>query len=179
MTDAVARAARRKAALDAARHALRTGSRAELEVALRGLPPDGKKAVRLGMELQDALAKSAKSKTKKIQVQGSRAVCSSDGIKYEFRLAETGDLSIFRPKRIGTHISVTINIAHPFGQNLMDNNRWQDPAVLTLFAAWAHYELEQSDEQLQGTIRDARIDWGRVVRRLLASDVGFRFDQLG
>ena len=173
MSDAIARAASRKVALDAARHALRSGSRAELESALKELPPDGRKADLLSKKLREALASSAGSATTKMRSAGSRALCSSDGIKYEFRLEETGDISLFRPKRIGAYVSVIINSAHPFGKALLENNALRNPAVLTLFAAWAHYELEQSDERLQDAVRDARIDWGRVVRRILASDVGF------
>ena len=176
MSDAIARAASRKVALDAARQALRSGSRAELESALRELPSDGRKANQLDKELREALASTAESATTKIRSAGPRALCSSDGIKYEFRLEETGDISLFRPKRIGAHVSVIINSAHPFGRALVENDALQNPAVLTLFAAWAHYELEQNDERLQDAIRDARIDWGRIVRRILSSDVGFRVD---
>jgi hypothetical protein len=176
MSDAIARAAKRKVALDAARRALKSGSRAELESALKGLPPDGRKAGRLGQQLQEALAISTATDTSKIKSAGSRAVCSSDGLKYEFRFEETGDISLFHPRRSGSQVAVVINTAHPFGRELLDTERWQDPAILTLFAAWAHYELDQSDERLQGAVRDARIDWGRIVRRLLASDSGFRFD---
>ena len=179
MSDAIAKAASRKVALDAARHALRSGSRAELESALKDLPPDGRKAASLSSKLREALALSAGSATTKFRSAGPSALCSSDGIKYEFRLEETGDISLFRPKRVGAHVSVIINSAHPFGRELAENERWRNPAVLTLFAAWAHYELEQSDERLQDVIRDARIDWGRVVRRILASDSGFKVDRPG
>lgn len=176
MSDAIARSVARKTALIAARHALKTGSRAEIEGALKELPPDGKKAARLSRELQEALASKVGASTTKIRATGPSALCTSDGIKYEFRLEETGDISLFRPKRVGAHVAVIINSAHPFGKELKKDNRWQNPAILTLFAAWAHYELEQTDERLQGAVRDARIDWGRVVRRILASDLGFRVD---
>lgn len=176
MSDAIARVASRKVALDAARRALRSGSRSELETAIRELPSPGRKSDSLRAKLQKALDRAAESPTKQIRSTGPRALCSSDGVKYEFRLDETGDISLFRPKRIGAHVSVTINIAHPFGRQLAENGSWLNPAVLTLFAAWAHYELDQTDDRLQNAVRDSRIDWGRVVRRILAADTGFRID---
>lgn len=176
MTDAVARAVARKAALDSARRALRSGSRSELESALRELPPDGRKSRALSKEIKTLLASASSEVTTKISSVGDRAICSSDGLKYEFRLGETGDISLFHPERIGAHVSVVINTAHPFGKELAENDRWRSPAVLTLLAAWANYELDQSDERRRHVVRETRIDWGRVVRRILASDTGFRVD---
>jgi len=176
MSDAIAKVTSRKVALDAARRALRSGSRSELEIAIRELPSPGRKSDLLRKNLQKALGRVAESPTTQVRSVGQRAFCSSDGIEYEFRLGETGDISFFRPRRIGAHVSVTINITHPFGRQLAENGSWLNPAVLALFAAWAHYELDQTDERLQDAVRDARIDWGRVVRWILAVDTGFRVD---
>ena len=136
MSDAIAKTAARKVALDAARRALRTGSRAELESALQDLPADGRKASELKEKIIEALASKAAVSTTSLRSDGQRVLCISDGIRYEFRLEDTGDISLFTPKRVGAHVSIVINCAHPFGHKLVENDRWRNPAVLTLFAAW-------------------------------------------
>ena len=176
MPDTVAKAARRKYALDLARTALRSGTHSDLETALGELPEDGRKAARLRIELTAALEGTRERTTSSIRSAGVRASCTSDGVRYEFHLAETDDIALFRPRRIGSNVTVTVNTMHPFGRQLLANDSWLNPAVLSLLAAWAHYELDQSDERRQSAVRDARIDWGRVVRRILSADNGFRIE---
>ncbi len=173
MHDAVMSAMDRKVALDGARAALRSRRRSELEAALKGLPKHGRKAAKLKEKLREAMDSVSASPSGVLGEEDVAAVCVSDGIRYEFRVGEIGDIAFFKADRMGAVVIITINSAHPFSKQLAGTVNHDNPAVLSLLAAWAHYELDQSDVKRQQAIRDARIDWGRVIRRLLSADRGF------
>ncbi len=174
MSDAVGSAVARKVALDLARAALRSGARSQMEAALAGLPEKGKKANALRSRLRESLAGLDLRPTELPATPAVTATCVSDGIGYEFLVAETGDVAFFVASREAGIVTVTINSAHPFGQLLITRGERPDPAVFALLAAWAHYELDQSDVRRQSVVQDARVDWGRVVRRLLSNGTKFR-----
>lgn len=176
MSDAVGNALGRKVALDFARAALRSGARSELESALVGLPETGQKAVGLASRIGEALSRLDRGPAEPKKQAAIAATCVSDGVGYEFIVAETGDIAFFVAKRVGAIVEVTINSAHPFGQHLIAQEDWANPTVLTLLGAWAHYELDQSNMKRQQAARDARVDWGRVVRRLLTTGIDFRLE---
>ena len=176
MSDAIASAVARKVSLDAARAALRSGARSDLEAALQSLPTSGQKATRLRGLLEQAIERARSVPTRSLGEGPEANSCTSDGIGYEFSFAETGDIAFFTAKRVGAQVTITINSVHPFGRLLIAEGSWENRAVLALLAAWAHYELDQSDDRRQRVVQDARIDWGRVVRRLLSADPGFRFE---
>lgn len=173
MSDAIALAVARKIALDSARQALSSRSRAEMTAALEGLPPDGTKAERLRENLLRALEDAERLRAPRTLRCQAEATCVSDGVKYDFKLVETGDIAFFNVKRVGSLVSIAVNSSHPFGQRLLEAGQWNNPVVLTMLAAWAHYELDQSDDRRQRAVGEARVDWGRVVRRLLVAGEGF------
>ena len=162
----------RKEALDAARQALRSGSLTELRSAIEGLPPDGKKSSKLRREL------AAKVETieqgPEPQFRGSPdATFVSDGIGYEFHVREISGTAFFDVRRTPNKIVISINSVHPFAETLLERDREERSLALSLLAAWAHYELDQSDHHRLQTVQDSRADWSRVVRRLLGSDSAF------
>lgn len=173
MTDAIAVNVARKVALEASRAALRSGAKSELETALEGLEPFGSKADRLRALLKQSLDRAKTAKTRHPEKKRTITSCVSDGISYEFRIAELDDIAFFVANHEGAQVTVIINAAHPFGKQMAADQSWNSPAVQALLAAWAHYELDQSNEKRQQSIRDSRVDWGRVVRRLLTADSGF------
>ena len=68
-------------------------------------------------------------------------------------------------------MDITVNSVHPFGRQLArEDNAAIEPAVLALLAAWARYELDQVNPVRQNAVRDARVDWGRLLRRMLFGD---------
>ncbi len=170
MSDAVASVLARKVALDAARAALRSGARSELERALAGLPLDGRKAAVLREEIKSQLGGTRTPAPGFYVPKRSLATCVSDGINYEFRLAETGDVAFFVVERIGAVVRVTINSAHEFGRHMAKQDDLNSPTVLALLAAWAHHELDQTSEKRQQELRHSRVDWGRVMRRILSAE---------
>ena len=196
MADAIARATARKAALDRAREALRTGSTSELRLARLGLPPNGKKAEALKHQIDqrqhdlasgtrttpgvtsqarhDSLAAPKVPKDERSPPLGTskpKASVAHDGIYYDFRIAETNEEAFFSVRRTGARVDVTVNSVHPFGRQLArEDSAAIEPAVLALLAAWARYELDQVNPVRQNAVRDARVDWGRLLRSMLFGD---------
>ncbi len=166
LTDAVTNAVRRKAGLDNARKALRLGGRSALQAALRALPPDGRKAERLRARIDAALGSLGDEAVHFDSPPASSSVLAIDGIRYEFSIAETGDLAAFVPSRTGRIVRVVINSAHPYGRSLGGEVHSLGRNAQLLLASWAHHELDQVNEQRQARARDSRIDWSRVLRRL-------------
>ncbi len=173
MTDAIAANVARKVALEASRAALRSGAKSELESALKSLVPFGSKADRLRDLLKQSLALARSAKTSHPKQDALVTACVSDGVSYEFKVAELDDVAFFVASHEGSKVTVTINSAHPFGKQLLADESWSNSAVHTLLAAWAHYEIDKSDDRRRQSLRDSRVDWGRVVRRILSADSGF------
>ena len=174
MKDAITAIEARKCAVDAAQSALQSGARSELRIALDELPHEGSEADGLRNRIELALAGFERGARPSSDVDSEVASCVSDGLTYEFRCAATGDIAFFSVDRDGSYVRVTINSAHPFGRKVEEESSLENPTVLALLAAWAHHELEQSDKVRMEQLRNARVDWGRVIRRLLSVDGYFQ-----
>jgi hypothetical protein len=173
MSDGITSALERKLALERARSALKSQCRSEMESALRGLPSTGRKAERLRAELAKQLEMSRSMPEPPPRAQSIRASCVSDGVRYEFRTLEFSDLSFFRASRVGPTIVVDINAAHPFGKLIDHTGRIDDPVIMAMLASWAHYECDQISHTRQQVVSDARVDWSRVLRRLVSTESDF------
>lgn len=164
---------RTKKAMDDARAALRSRAVSEMREALGLLPARGEMASRLRKQLREALRAAPTEPRSVVQTERS-ASCVSDGIGYRFRIGSLDSPAVFSVSRDGAEIEVVLNRDHHFVKRFaIERDDWKQPAVLTLLAAWARYELEQPDTKRSRFASDARIDWGRVARRLLVVDPEF------
>ncbi|MBE7483620.1 MAG: hypothetical protein HS104_27030 [Polyangiaceae bacterium] len=162
----------RKRAYEVARSALRTGAISDMQRALKGLPDTGEKANDLRRRLEAALEKTPPGSTH-LRKRGTEAMCLSDGLEFSFRIGSTRTPSVFDVRHVGARVTIVLNSEHPFVRRLEASGEWASPAVLTLLAGWARFELEQPDGRLSSQAADARTDWGRAVRRLLDADPKF------
>jgi len=167
MADAITNVMSRRVALDAARTALKSGSRSALKKALASLPDSGEKAAGLRAKIEAVLGQQVEINLRKAEVDSDiKIICVSDGIAYQFAVEEYGSLAFFRVARSGSVVSVTINSAHPFGAHVASGDKLNDSTFLQLLAAWAHFELDQASPKTRDAVRVAREDWSRILIRL-------------
>lgn len=110
---------------------------------------------------------------------GSRLKCNQ-GLSYVFQLRHIETPAFFAVVPKGGQIEVTINAKHPIlgvlmssqDQSVCSEDRMAkecclEPLAAILLAAWARLEHEQPTTKLQRTVRDLRLDWGRVLGRFV------------
>ena len=166
MTDAVSNSVSRKVVLDNARNALKSGSISHLKTALLLLPQSGKKAAKLRLEITKILDKPLDPTLAEFASDGPSVVMTSDGTRYQCNLGDTGQSAFFLARRLGTSLIITINTAHPTTLHHGGIQILSNETLLLVLAAWAQYELEQSNAKKQLAASDARSDWGRMLIRL-------------
>jgi hypothetical protein len=102
---------------------------------------------------------SEASKAEHLRVE----VADTDRISFSTIEAESPEM--FSLRAFGGKLEIRVNRSHPATDLLFDNDRIH-PAAEILLAAWATLESEAGSERRQEGIRDLRIDWSRVARRL-------------
>ena len=107
-------------------------------------------------------------------------IVDDPSLKYQFIEANFESQAFFSVSPVGGKIIIKVNTSHPaYDQFVEVLNDEIDPEISKdvlqqrlidakngmklLLMAWARYEDEQPDGRLKNTVRDARIDWGKMA----------------
>jgi hypothetical protein len=166
---------RRKAALDAARTALSSGSVSEMRRALSLLPNTGTKAIELRAKLVSKIARSdtlarpiASSAARNVEHASTFALASH---LYLIEVRPLGhDAPLLRVQAHGGHVLIDVNQNHLAFHALSNECGQLSKPVRLLLTGLAVLETEAGSARRRERLADSRLDLDRVLARICSQD---------
>lgn len=176
----------RKAFLDEARRALRSGNLQMMQHALERLPSNGSKATALRAMLRAKIGCGAEDSVhagalvaRPVDAIPTHAVYAAEGLRYQFEVSDCQGGALFSVQVRGSAIMIAANLSHPAFPTLAHPcGMLLSGAGKGVLAAWARLYLECGSERRREGVDNLAIDWARALA-VVAQQVGEHDEELG